>query len=200
MIRQKKSRYITLLSLSFLLPAMVTLLSGCPAIVAGTAATGVVLAQDRRTTGTIVEDQSITLKAMKAISDELNDDEDAHVSPHTYNNNLLLVGQAPTEDLRERIEYTVRQIEKVRNVYNEIKIAAPTSTLVRSNDSWITTKIKSEMLMHKEINVARVKVVTEDGVVYLLGILGPKEEGIAVDIARHTKGVKKVVKIIEPNA
>ena len=199
MIKQNKSRVLVLFCLSLLCPGIAALLSGCPAIVAGGAATGVVLAQDRRTTGTIVEDQSIVFKAKKAISDQLTEEDQVHVTPHSYNNNVLLVGQTPTPEQRERIESAVRQVEKVQNVYNEITIDAPTSTMVRSNDSWITTKIKSEILLHKEINVGRIKVVTEDGIVYLIGILAPIEERIAVDIARHTKGVKKVVKIIEPN-
>lgn len=172
-------------------------LSGCAAVVAGTAATGIMVAQDRRTTGTIVEDQSIELKARQAVQQVLQNQDKAHVSTISYNNNVLLIGQAPTEELREKLEQSVKDVTKVNSVHNEIKVAAPTSLLTRSSDSWITTKIKSEMTLHKNLNPTRVKVITEDGVVYLLGIIMPNEEKIAVDIARHTKGVKRVVKVFE---
>lgn len=172
-------------------------LSGCAAVVAGTAATGIMVAQDRRTTGTIVEDQSIELKARQAIQQVLREEDKSHVSTISYNNNVLLIGQAPTEELRQRLETAVKDVTKVNSVHNEINVAAPTSLLTRSSDSWITTKIKSEMTLHKNLNPTRVKVVTEDGVVYLLGIVTPEEEKIAVDIARHTKGVKRVVKVLE---
>lgn len=172
-------------------------LSGCAAVVAGTAATGILVAQDRRTTGTIVEDQSIELKARQAVTDALKEEEKAHVSTISYNNNVLLIGQAPTEELRQKVEQAVRDVSKVRSIHNEINVAAPTSVMTRSSDSWITTKIKSEMTLHRNLNPTRVKVITEDGIVYLLGIVKPEEEEIAVNIARHTRGVKRVVKMFE---
>lgn len=172
-------------------------LSGCAAVVASTAATGIIMAQDRRTTGTIVEDQSIEFKARKAVASALEEEEKANVSTISYNNNVLILGQAPTEELRDKVEQAVKDVAKVKTIHNEIKVAAPTSTLTRSSDTWITTKIKSEMTLHRNFNPTRVKVITEDGVVYLLGIVKPEEEDIAVNIARHTKGVKRVVKMFE---
>lgn len=174
-----------------------TMLSGCAAMVAGTAATGVIVAQDRRTTGTIVEDKSIEIKSFHALNELLQDESKANVSAISYNNRVLLLGQAPSEALRKKAEDAVRHVAKVRHLHNEIALSAPTSYLTRSSDGLITAKIKSGMLLNKEINPSRVKVITEDGIVYLLGLVTPDEERIAVDISRHTRGVKKVVKIFE---
>lgn len=175
-----------------------SLLSGCAAVVVGGAATSaIVTANDRRTTGTIIEDKSIQIKAMQAVSDVAGDDNNIHVSAVSYNNQVLLIGQAPTHQIRAEIISRVKNIEKVKKVHNEIVLSEPSTLLQRSTDSWITTRIKSEMTVTKDFNPARVKVVTEDGIVYLMGIVKPLEEEIAVDIARHVKGVKKVVKILE---
>lgn len=173
------------------------LLQGCAAVVVGTAATSAIVAQDRRTTGTIVEDKSIQLKATHAINEVIQDNPDAHVSAISYNNRLLLVGQVPSRKIRADIEKAAKNVRKIRQVHNEITLGAPTSLLQRSQDSWITTKVKSEMALTKDLNPTRVKVVTEGGTVYLLGLVNRQEEEITVDIARHTKGVKKVVKIFE---
>jgi osmotically-inducible protein OsmY len=173
------------------------LLSGCAAVVVGTAATSAVVAQDRRTTGTFIEDKSIQIKSIQAVQRIANDDPKIHVSVICYNNRVLLVGQAPSRRVRSDIDAEVRRIEKVKQVHNEIQIKEPTNLKERSIDSWITTRIKSEMAVTKDINPTRVKVITEDGIVYLMGIIKPHEEDIAVEIARHTKGVNKVVKIFE---
>lgn len=193
LINKFNSPFFKTLAVAFVLLG----LEGCAAMVAGTAATGVMVAQDRRTTGTMVEDKSIEVKSFHALNELLKENSKAHVSAISYNNRVLLVGQAPTDHLKNKIEDAVRSVAKVRHLHNEISLAAPTSTLTRSSDGWITTKIKSEMLINKDINPTRVKVVTEDGIVYLMGLVTPQEEQVAVDIARHTKGVKKVVKIFE---
>lgn len=182
---------------SLLVTVSIPLLQGCAAVVASTAATSVMVAQDRRTAGTIVEDKSIELKALQAIVDASYNDSKVHVGATSYNNRVLLVGQVPSYKIRSDIENAVKKIDKVKQIHNEIIVAAPTNVLTRSHDSWITTKIKSEMTVTKNFNPTRVKVTTEDGVVYLMGIVKKPEEQTAVDIARHTKDVKKVVKIFE---
>jgi osmotically-inducible protein OsmY len=173
------------------------LFQGCAAVVASTAATSVMVAQDRRTAGTIVEDKSIELKSLQAIADASHNDPNVHVAATSYNNRVLLVGQAPSRKVRTDIENAVKKIDKIKQIHNEIVLMAPTSLATRSKDSWITTKIKSEMTLTKDLNPTRVKVTTENGIVYLMGIVKKYEEEITVDIARHTKGVKKVVKIFE---
>lgn len=176
-------------------------LSGCAAVVLGTAATtGAVVSQDRRTTGAVVEDSSIEYKA-KSIIDALtptHQREKVHVNVVSYNGNVLLLGQVPNDIFVHKIIPEIKQIPKVNKVINELTYDPATSLLVRSNDSMLTTKVKTAMMMQSDrINATRIKVVTENSIVYLMGIISKEEETIAVDIARHVKGVKKVVKIFE---
>ncbi|MBS0289119.1 MAG: BON domain-containing protein [Proteobacteria bacterium] len=191
---QIKLRTCTILP--FLLSTLV--LQGCAAVIVGSAATGAIMtAQDRRTTGTMVEDKSIQLKAIQEIQTIANDDPNIHVSAICYNGHVLLIGQVPSRSIRADIESAIRNIAKVEQLHNEIILKEPSTVLQRSTDSWITAKIKSQIAVTKDMNPTRVKVTTEDGIVYLMGIVQPLEEEITVDIARHTKGVKKVVKIFE---
>jgi osmotically-inducible protein OsmY len=178
-------------------PVIFSLLQGCAAVVAGGAASSVMMAQDRRTPGTIIEDKGIQLKCMRAINNYSEKNPDVHVDAVSYNNRVLLVGQVPSRQMRGDIEQSVKKVAKVKHVHNEIKVDAATPMLARSKDSWITTKIKGEMAVTQDFNLTRVKVVTEDGIVYLMGLIKKDEEFVAVDIARHVKGVKKVVKIFE---
>lgn len=183
------------------LALIVMSLSGCAAVVLGTAATtGAVVSQDRRTTGAVVEDSSIEYKA-KSIVDALtptHQREKVHVNVVSYNGNVLLLGQVPNDIFVHKIIPEIKQIPKVNKVINELTYDPATSLLVRSNDSMLTTKVKTAMMMQSDrINATRIKVVTENSIVYLMGIINKEEEKIAVDIARHVKGVKKVVKIFE---
>lgn len=173
------------------------LLSGCAAVVVGAAASSAVVAQDRRTAGTFIEDKSIQIKSIQAVQRVADDNPKVNVAVVSYNNRVLLVGQVPSRQIKNDIDAEVRRIEKVKNLHNEIQVKAPTNIKERSLDSWITTRIKSEMAVTKDFNFTRVKVVTEDGIVYLMGIIKPHEEEIAVEIARNVKGVNKVVKIFE---
>lgn len=175
------------------------LLPGCAAMVAGTAATttGVMVAKDRRSAGTMVDDKVIQMKSARAIYRATEHDPNTRISAISYNNRVLLVGEAPSYEMKNHVEQTIRQISKVKHVHNEIAVADPIPVRTQSTDSLITAKIKSEMAVKKDLNANRVKVITEDGVVYLMGLVNPKEETLAVDIARYTKGVKKVVKLFE---
>ncbi len=171
-------------------------LSGCVAAVATGAVTGATLLHDRRTTGTIVDDHGLELKAEQAIRDNQGSAK-LHVSILSYNNNVLLVGQAPSEEKRLDVENAVRDLDKVRRIYNEIKIADPTPLSVRSQDAWITTKVKSNLMFNDRVDGSRIKVLTENGVVYLIGIVTAEEDEAAVDLARRVEGVQKVVKLFE---
>ncbi len=173
------------------------LLQGCIAAAAGGAATGTAVVLDRRTAGTIVDDQSITLKALTALANNKALWKESHINLVAYNNVLVLVGQTPTEEFRKQAEEVVSDIPKVRRVHNELTISEPTSLATRSKDTWITTQIKTRLFGHKEISASRVKVMTEDGVVYLMGLTTPEEEMTATEIARAISGVEKVVQIFE---
>tara|TARA_R110002110_G_scaffold383245_4_gene594675 strand:- start:35137 stop:35739 length:603 start_codon:yes stop_codon:yes gene_type:complete len=189
--------YTNIFKVAVIIPLVLSILNGCAAVVASTAATGVMVAQDRRSTGTIVDDKGIEFKAVQAVHRSLSHEEKSRVSVTSYNNRVLLLGQAPSEQVKSKIEETVKRVANVKQLHNEMTIGEPTPLLSRTTDSVITTKIKSAMVFNKSFNPTRAKVITENGIVYLLGIVSPEEEEIAVDIARHTKGVKKVVKIFE---
>jgi len=176
---------------------MIPLLQGCLFAAAGGAATGATVATDRRTTGTIVDDQTIELKAMHAIGKNHTLWEESHISVVSYNNVVLLVGQTPSETLKREAEEAVSSIPKVRQVHNELSIGSPASLGTRSKDSWITTQIKTKIIGNRELKSARIKVITEEGVVYLMGITTPEEEQISTEIAQGVSGVEKVVQIFE---
>ncbi|MGR8918265.1 MAG: BON domain-containing protein [Gammaproteobacteria bacterium] len=177
--------------------AALTTIGGCALAVGGTAATGAVVAHDPRTTGTVVEDQSIELKAAKRLNDDKPLMEEANVSVTSYNQIVLLTGQAPTEELRRRAAENVAKIEKVRHIHNEIALSAPSSMMSRTNDTVLTTKVKTKLLADKEIPANQIKVVSEAGVVYLMGLVPEATADKAAAIASTTGGVQKVVKLFE---
>lgn len=176
---------------------LAALVSGCASMLIGGAATSAVVATDPRTAGTVVEDQSIELKAGKALRDDPELKEQAHLSVTSYNMAVLLAGQAPTEALRDRAVGIVRGIEKVRHVHNEITIAAPSSMMTRTADSTLTAKVKTRLFANKNLNAAHVKVVTEDGTVFLMGLVPESQGRIAAEVASTTGGVQRVVKLFE---
>lgn len=172
-------------------------LAGCAVCAASGAATGVTMASDRRTAGTIVDDKSMELKAMNILSKNPILWKTSHLSVVSYNNALLLTGQTLNADLKHQAEDALRGLPKVTKIYNELEVKPPISFAKRSKDSWITAQIKAKMLGTKGFNPLRVKVITEDNIVYLLGLTTPDEEMIATDIARAINGVEKVVQIFE---
>lgn len=175
----------------------IVLLQGCVAIAAGGAAAGASAAVDRRTTGSLVEDEAIELKAVHALLADRDLNAQAHLNVTSYNTVVLLTGEAPTEELRQRAEQIVRGIEKVGTVHNEITIAAPSSMITRSSDTVITSKVKTKLLADENIEGVNIKVVTENGVVYLMGLASRAEADLATDVARQTGGVQKVVKVFQ---
>lgn len=176
--------------LAFALP----MLQGCFPIVATGVGAGVLAVEDRRTTGTFVEDQSIELKASGKL-DALKDS--AHVNVTSYNRNVLLTGEARDEQVKAKAEALVREVPQVRNVINELAIRPNRSLASYGNDAFLTSKVKARMIEAQRFQVNHVKVVSEDGVVYLLGLVTRKEAEDAAEIARTTSGVTKVVKVFE---
>lgn len=174
---------------------MSALLSGCPAIMVTGAGAGVMAAEDRRTLGTITEDQSIEFKTRDRVSAKHKDR--LNLSVTSYNRMVLLTGEVPNEDVKRDIERIARSMENVRSVTNELTIGIPTTLSNRANDTYITSKVKARFVDGQRFNPLHVKVVTEDGVVYLLGLVRQQEAKDAVDLARRTEGVKKVVTVFE---
>jgi osmotically-inducible protein OsmY len=172
-------------------------ITGCAGVAIGGAATTAVVHQDARTTGTFVEDQAIEFKALKALRDDVELKEQTHIGVTSYNQVVLLTGQAPTEDLRSRAIKLVSEITKVRHIHNEITIAAPSSMMSRTNDGVLTTKVKSKLFASDDLSGLQIKVVSEAGTVYLMGLVSNEVGDTAAQIASTTGGVQRVVKLFE---
>lgn len=184
----------------FLISLIPLMLSGCAAAVIGAGAaagTTAVVAHDRRTTGTFIEDQNIELKAAKSFYSDKEINDSSHLNVTSYNLVVLITGETPSEDIRNRIVNIVREIPKVTHVYDELTIAAPSSWTSRTSDSLITSKVKTKLLTLDNFDGTRVKVVTEKGVVYLMGLLTRAESDVATKVAQETGGVQKVVKLFQ---
>ena len=177
------------------------LLQGCTgAVIVGGATTGVAAVHDRRTTGTFLEDQNIELKASSALSKDKGISDTSHINITSYNQVVLLTGETPSESLRTRAEELVRNIPKVRRVQNEITIASPSSMSSRASDTWLTSKVKTSLFKVKGIkgfDPTRVKVVTENGSVFLMGLLKRNEADAVIEVVRKVGGVQRVVKVFE---
>ncbi len=189
----KHFKLLYLLMLLCLMPS----LSGCALVAVGGAATAAAVAIDRRTPGTQLEDQTIEVKAGQALNGDKELNDQAHLNVTSYNTVVLLTGETPTDAMRQKALELVKSVEKVTHVYNEITIAAPSSLVARSSDSYITTKVKTKFFANKQLTGIEIKVVTEKGVVYLMGLVTHAEAEIATDIARQTGGVQKVVKLFQ---
>jgi osmotically-inducible protein OsmY len=184
-----------LLSRLLLAVVIASILSACaPVVVGGAAATGV-MAADRRTSGAYVEDEALEWKALTQINDALG--AKIHVNVTSFNRNVLLTGEAIDEDSKNRAEAIAKELQNVRSVTNELIIAGASSLTARSNDTLITSKVKTEMLKDNRLAPQHIKVVTENSTVFLMGMVTPKEAEAAVEIARGVSGVQKVVKVFE---
>jgi len=167
-------------------------LSACGVILVGGA---VMVAIDRRTTGTQLEDQNIELRAASRVADSLGDR--GHVNIVSYNRRVLLTGEVPSVQDRERVEQIASSQENVKWVVNELAVQGNSTLLQRSNDSLITGRVKAALLDTKDLNVNAFKVVTERGIVYLMGRVTQREADRATEVARATSGVQKVVRVFE---
>jgi osmotically-inducible protein OsmY len=183
------------LALLGLVPLVVSL-QGCPAVLGiGAVGTAMVIAEDRRSSSVQIDDQSIELRAASRISERYGDK--AHVNVTSYNHAVLLTGEVPDSDAKAEVERIALAVPNVRRVTNEVVVGAPSSASSRSNDSYITGKVQARFLDAGRFNPIYFKVVTEAGVVYLMGIVTEQEAADAIEIARTTAGVRKVVIIFE---
>ena len=177
------------------------LASGCVPLIVGGVATGVLVADDRRTSGTVVDDQNIELRLANDVSTQFGKVSNTNLT--SFNRVVLITGEATTEQVRAGIEKLVRAYPNVRHVQNEMQIAGPSSLTARSNDSFITGRVKARIVDNQargkdpRVQANHVKVVTEAGVVYLMGLVTGAEADQAADIARTTSGVTRVVRVFE---
>ncbi len=185
------------LLLTTIIAAQAALLGGCVAAVGAGAVTGAAMAHDRRTTGTFVDDNLIELKAVGALQTDKELWNYSHLNVTSFNNIVLLTGESPSEALRQRAAQTVANLQKVRKVHNEVVVAAPSSMVSRSGDTLITGKVKTALINKDDVDATRIKVVTENGVVYLMGLVTQTEADAATEVARRVGGVQRVVRIFE---
>lgn len=186
-----------LLITSALILTALSLQSCTPAVVVGAAATSVVIAEDRRSTEAFLQDQTIKFRSNDAIYSNKDIGTQVHINVISYNQQVLLTGEAPTGPVREQVEAIVTAIPGVKKVYNEIKVMPRSHFESRNQDAMITAKVKGRILRNSDVDPSKIKVVTEHAEVYLLGIVTEKEADATVLIARKVDGVKRVVKVFE---
>jgi osmotically-inducible protein OsmY len=189
------TKTLLLLRRSALVALTAGALSGCAALVAGGAVGTAMVVADRRSSGTVVEDQSIELKAGTRISEAVGDR--GHVNVTSFNRTVLLTGEVASEADRTAIEQAVARIENVRSTVNELAVMAASSFSARSNDSVLTSKVKASYFDAKDLQVSSIKVVTERGAVYLMGRVTEREAARATELARGVSGVQKVVRVFD---
>lgn len=171
-------------------------LAACvPLVVGGGAVVGTMVAIDRRTAGTQVEDEGIELRAVNRIREALGDR--SHVNVTSYNRQVLLTGEVPTAADSQKVEQVVLAVENVRSVVNDLGVMANSSLSQRSKDTFITGKVRASLVDAKDLTASAFKVVTERNVVYLMGRVTPREAKRSAEIARGVDGVHKVVRVFE---
>ncbi|ELY1988377.1 BON domain-containing protein [Vibrio harveyi] len=168
-------------------------MSGCAGLFIAGAATTANIVTDTRTTKEIWQDNNIEFE-VAAIGNKAPFKGKARVVASSYNGTVVLMGQAPTRELINEFERRARTVSGVKNIHNQIKQKEPLSVTQISNDSWITTKVKSALLTDSELNGIKVKVITEDSDVFLFGYVTPQQSDRATEIARNISGVKQVIK------
>lgn len=172
-------------------------LPGCGSMLATMQADTIEENEGERTWGSFIEDDSIETKSRVNIHAADPAFDNAHLNIVSYNGYVLIAGQVANEQLKNKATDVVRKIRGVRRIYNELEIAAPSSGMTRTSDTWITTKVKSFLLGSSDIEGTRVKVVTENGVVYLMGLASNAEAQRITEKASDISGVQKVVKLFE---
>jgi osmotically-inducible protein OsmY len=176
--------------------AAALLLQGCGVVVVGAGTAAAYSSyDDRRSTGTQMEDEGIELRAMNRIDSRYGFK--VHVNVTSFNRSVLITGEVPDAQVREEVGKMVAGAGNVRAVANELEIASTTSLAARTNDSLVTSNVKARFLTAKGFSTNHVKVVTEAGVVFLMGVVTEAESNAAADVARTTDGVRKVVKVFE---
>lgn len=174
------------------------LTSGCGVLIVGGAATAATVAHDRRTTGTVIEDQAIEVKTHQALQAEPENLAGAHINVTSYDKTVLLTGEVPTQAASDWAERVARNIDQVEQVHNELAIRPPSNLTSRSSDAWISTRAKTSLLQVSglpDFDPTRVKVVTERGIVYLMGLVSEAEGEAAANSVRQVNGVQQVVKL-----
>ena len=175
--------------------ALATSLTGCFPVAAVSVGAGALMLSDRRPTETYIADEAIETRAVNRINEKFGDR--VHVNVTSYNLSVLMTGEVPSAAVKSEVEKIISKVPNVRALTNELAVAGISTFGARSNDAYITSKVKARFIDANKFNANHVKIVTEAGTVYLLGLVTQRESTDAVEIARTTGGVQKVVRVFE---
>ena len=179
-----------------LVAVLVPLLQSCiPVLVGAGVGAGIMVADDRRTSGTVLEDQTIEIKAGNRISEKYPDK--TNISVTSFNRFVLVTGEAPTEEIRQDLPALVLEVPGVRNVQNEVVVAGNSSLTSSGSDALLTSRVKGRLAQNKDVGANHVKVITENGTVFLMGLVTRTEAESASQTAATTSGAQRVVKVFE---
>ena len=178
----------------FLVSASMVLLQGCFPLAATGLGAAVMMVDDRRSTGVYVEDENVEWKVRGRLIDQFTG---THVNVTSFNLTVLVTGEVPTEKLKVEVGEAVRSIPSVKNVVNELVVGGNTALTARANDGLITTNVKTRFINNGKFSINHVKVVTESGTAFLMGIVTSDEADAATELARTTSGVSRVVRVFE---
>lgn len=175
------------------------LVSGCAAMAVGGVAAGALAVHDRRTVPALIEDQKIEIEATRRLQQEAGMGSDTHIRVVSYNGVVLLAGEVPDSDHRQRAEKTVQRVDGVRRVVNDLKIEPPSGIGQRLQDMWLTTQAKTSLfgVDVEGFDPTRVKIVTVGGNLYVLGLVTEAEAKAVLNRVRYLRGVDRVVKVFE---
>jgi len=182
---------------SLIVLGTVVLLQGCAAAVIAGTASAVTAANDRRTIGSQIDDNNIEIKASIALSEVERLEKFANVSAVSVNGIVLLVGQVANEEMRNEAQRTIEGVSGIRKIHNQIRIGSNIGITTQTHDSWLTSKVKAQLLTAKDISSNNIKVVTENAEVFLMGLVSNSESTKAVNITRNVSGVERVIKVFE---
>ncbi len=182
---------------SLIVLGTVVLLQGCAAAVVAGTASAVTAANDRRTIGSQIDDNNIEIKASIALSEVERLEKFANISAVSVNGIVLLVGQVSNEEMRNEAQRTIEGVSGIRKIHNQLRIGSNTGITTQTHDSWLTSKVKAQLLTAKDISSNNIKVVTENAEVFLMGLVSDSESTQAVNIARNVSGVERVIKVFE---
>lgn len=173
-------------------------LQGCIFVVGAAAGAAAIAAvYDHRTLENTLQDTKISNKIVDKIRAVPGLKNESHIDVSVFNHVVLLTGETPSAEWHQQAEELAKSVPDVDRVYNQISIQGPTSSLTRTSDSWITTKIRSLMLARKDLKSSSIKVITENGTVFLMGFVTRAQADTSVDIARQVSGVQKVIKVFQ---
>ncbi|AMO74685.1 Osmotically-inducible protein OsmY, contains BON domain [Pseudomonas citronellolis] len=178
--------------------ALTLVMGGCSSFLSATREEPIDDNRGTRTIGSTIDDSLIETKvAVNVAKADPDLDRNSHIVVISYNGVVLLAGQTPRADLKNKAEQAARNVQKVKTVHNELQVLQPSSLLARNNDTWLTTKIKTQMLTDANVPSSRIKVVTENGIVYMLGLVTRREGDLATQVVQNVNGVQKIVRLFE---